>query len=554
MLLSLILLLGLAAAAAAQPAPPVRHWLEITARGPELRLVTPHLACPDALVDGQPAPMDRRAAANDDFPITVCQLLLAPGVRRAAIGDWTAPLPKAEPRRVLIFGDTGCRLKGAAVQACNDPRLWPFALVAAKAAAMKPDLVIHVGDYWYRESPCPAGVAGCAGSPHGDNWTTWDAEFFAPAEPLLSASPWVFARGNHESCARGGPGWFRLLDQAPEPLACPADSAPFRVGMGDTSLYVLDSAESVDASAPGPQVAQFAGQLDALGAELDHGKGWIITHRPIWGLVPVKKLGPLGALEVELNKTEQAAVRGRALEGVQMVVSGHIHHFAAYDFAGRRPAQLIVGTGGDIGEPADSARIKSDVVSLDGLDARRFGFDRYGYLLLDRSGADWTGVFRDLDDKVVATCRLHLRQLTCKRPPSKGGGRREMIRAQAALLAMAALFPVSEASAHHSFAAYDSTRTLTLTATVETFEWANPHAVLQVLAQENGADAQAEWDIDTSSPSILQRFGWKRDSVRRGDRVLVVLNPMKDGSHHGRLHTVTLLDTGRVLRTKLSGP
>jgi len=129
-----------------------------------------------------------------------------------------------------------------------------------------------------------------------------------------------------------------------------------------------------------------------------------------------------------------------------------------------------------------------------------------------------------------------------------------MIRAQAALLAMAALFPVSEASAHHSFAAYDSTRTLTLTATVETFEWANPHAVLQVLAQENGADAQAEWDIETSSPSILQRFGWKRDSVRRGDRVLVVLNPMKDGSHHGRLHTVTLLDTGRVLRTKLSGP
>ncbi len=101
-----------------------------------------------------------------------------------------------------------------------------------------------------------------------------------------------------------------------------------------------------------------------------------------------------------------------------MIVSGHIHHFAAYDFAARRPAQLIVGTGGDVGEAADTPRIKSDVVSLDGLDAQRFGFDRYGYLLLDRSGAEWTGAFRDIDDKVVATCRLHVRQLSCKRAPT----------------------------------------------------------------------------------------------------------------------------------------
>ena len=35
------------------------------------------------------------------------------------------------------------------------------------AAAQKPDLVIHVGDYYYRETPCPAGEAKCAGSPFG---------------------------------------------------------------------------------------------------------------------------------------------------------------------------------------------------------------------------------------------------------------------------------------------------------------------------------------------------------------------------------------------------
>ncbi len=117
-------------------------------------------------------------------------------------------------------------------------------------------------------------------------------------------------------------------------------------------------------------------------------------------------------------------------------------------------------------------------------------------------------------------------------------------------MALCATFP---SFAHHSFAAYESAKTLTLTATVETFEWANPHAVLQIVTQEDGADAQAKWDVETSSPSILQRFGWNRDSIRRGDRVIVVLNPMKDGSHHGRLHTVTLIDTGKVLKTKLSG-
>jgi hypothetical protein len=37
-------------------------------------------------------------------------------------------------------------------------------------AARKPSLVIHVGDYIYRESPCPAGDKGCKGSPYGDNW------------------------------------------------------------------------------------------------------------------------------------------------------------------------------------------------------------------------------------------------------------------------------------------------------------------------------------------------------------------------------------------------
>lgn len=64
-----------------------------------------------------------------------------------------------------------------------------------------------------------------------------------------------------------------------------------------------------------------------------------------------------------------------------------------------------------------------------------------------------------------------------------------------------------------------------------------------------------EWNIITSGPAVLKRFGWTQNSLKAGDRVSVLCNPMTDGSRGGRLHTVVLLDTGQVLRTKLSdGP
>ena len=129
-----------------------------------------------------------------------------------------------------------------------------------------------------------------------------------------------------------------------------------------------------------------------------------------------------------------------------------------------------------------------------------------------------------------------------------------MNRAAGALCLAAVLASASPALAHHSFAAYDSAKTVTLNATVQAFEWANPHAVIRMLVQDDALGAQAQWEVETSSPSILQRFGWRRESIKRGDHVIVLLNPMRDGSHHGRLHTLTVLETGQILRTKLSGP
>jgi hypothetical protein len=412
---------GLAASAQAAPAAGEPWaWVEQVQGGPQVRAATPQARCPVLTVDGAPAAMQVRAPADAAFPMTLCQLKLAPSVRSVALGTTPLPLLKSPPQRILIFGDTGCRVKDDLVQDCNNPRLWPFADVVRRAAAHHPDLVIHVGDYYYRETPCPAGNARCAGSPYGDNWATWRTEFFAPAQPLLATAPWVFVRGNHETCSRGGRGWYRLLDAGAQPLTCPATAAPFKVELGDLSLYVLDSGSAEDRAAPPDAVALFAGELNALRADMTHGKGWILTHRPIRGLAPVARLGPIGPIEIPLNKTEQAAVQGHDLSGVQMIVSGHIHHFATYSFGPRRPAQLISGAGGDIGEPADTPVVRQGQVDIDGLTADRISFDRFGYFLLDRAGADWLGTFRDIDDRVIASCRLHERQLACA--PAKGVG------------------------------------------------------------------------------------------------------------------------------------
>ncbi|MBA2589505.1 MAG: metallophosphoesterase, partial [Alphaproteobacteria bacterium] len=172
-------------------------WVQATAHGFEARLVTAEASCPTLHTATGDSVMTVRAPANANFPL-VCVAPLPGGTTSATVAGITLPVPSADPQRILVLGDTGCRIKGAALQACNDPGQWPFPQLAAAAARLKPDLVIHVGDYLYRESACPPGNAGCAGSPWGDNWITWLADFYTPAAPLLAAAPIVLARGNHE--------------------------------------------------------------------------------------------------------------------------------------------------------------------------------------------------------------------------------------------------------------------------------------------------------------------------------------------------------------------
>ena len=110
----------------------------------------------------------------------------------------------------------------------------------------------------------------------------------------------------------------------------------------------------------------------------------------------------------------------------------------------------------------------------------------------------------------------------------------------------------SPAVAHHSFAMYEPTKTLTFKGTVKSFQWTNPHVVVWVLMQPEGGGSVQEWSLETTSPGVLIRNGWTRQSLKAGDRVSVTFSPLRDGSRGGGLNSVTLLDTGQTLVPKFA--
>jgi hypothetical protein len=337
----------------------------------------------------------------------VCEARVPAGTARLAAAGAALPVLPPAINRIAVIGDTGCRIAGRSAQKCDDPAAWPFARIAARIAARRPDLVIHVGDYYYREKPCPAGNAGCVGSPHGDNWATWKAELFDPAAPLFAAAPWLMVRGNHETCRRGGAGWFRLLDpSAPRP-DCPAHTAPYRLSAGGLDLLVFDSADADDFTAPADKVAAYAAELaPLLAAAPPHS--WLVTHRPVWATAQAELSGL-----ATLNQTEQAAIRGQVPRNLDLVLAGHLHDFIGYDFGPERPAQLVVGTGGDTLLQLGRAPIAG--AEIDGLPVKKgFASERFGYFVMEREGESWSGTFYAPDDAVIARCRLDGRALDCK--------------------------------------------------------------------------------------------------------------------------------------------
>ena len=101
-------------------------------------------------------------------------------------------------------------------------------------------------------------------------------------------------------------------------------------------------------------------------------------------------------------------------------------------------------------------------------------------------------------------------------------------------------------AAHHSPAAFDRTKRVTLTGTVKDFRWQNPHTWLEVDVP-NASGVVETWVVEMTSPTYLVRAGWKSTSVKPGDKVSVVVNPVKAGDVRAGIFIEITLPDGRKL-------
>jgi len=409
---------ALTLAIVAAPAPSFAEtwrWVQYVPGGVEVRAATTDTACPSLNIDGSDAPMPVRAEPGDGYPVRVCAAPLPRAVTHASIAGVPLPIPKPAPNRILIVGDTGCRLK-VKMQACNDSSAWPFKLGATLSATLKPDLVLHVGDFHYRESACPPGNDGCAGSPHGDTWDVWREDFFEPAASLLQSAPWIMVRGNHETCERGGHGWARALDPYPfDPVTGKAGCLPagkaYMVDIGGVTIEVMDTASAGEDQVDEAELPAYR-EMFALAASIP-GPVWQTFHRPVWANKNLPQKSKQGD-----NKTLAAAAQGNIPPNVQAFISGHIHTFQVMSYVQDLPVQIVSGHGGDDLEKHAYDAVKgleiNGVTVKDGIAKPHV----FGFSVLERVPGDQTGTWTltgfDVYGHAFGYCTIKGRQLACQ--------------------------------------------------------------------------------------------------------------------------------------------
>ncbi len=392
-------------------------WVEMAPDGGStIRILTSAETCPTLSVDGHRRVSTLRAAPEilptrsnkaqvadpATFTHRVCELRLPRTAKHARLNGQALPLPAPRINRIVLIGDTGCRLKASenAWQDCQNTAQWPFAAIAARAASLHPDLVLHVGDYLYRESPCPTDQQNCANTPWGYGERGWRADFLDPAAPLLAAAPWIMVRGNHEECARAGQGWWRLLDphalQPGNDCRDPANdptgdhTEPFAVSLGGGAQIVVADLIELASGKHGDT---------AINAAVDHDLAMIArlsSEAPDTFVTAHFPFNPV----LWQDKTPGSIVIGsKPIKGhdlpplphVRAMLAGHIHLFQYARFSDR-PTQVITGFSGTMEDipsaPAtlSEAAEKHDAAPLTALTT--IG-EKFGYAVLLRQSHGW---------------------------------------------------------------------------------------------------------------------------------------------------------------------
>jgi Calcineurin-like phosphoesterase len=409
--------------------------------------------CPTVSEDDRVITMHRRPApARAAFPVLLCETELR-GDSLARLGNRTLPVRQIEPNDIVVIGDTGCRLVYYSKdQSCLDNDEWPFRKIAASATEKVSgrSFVLHVGDFHYREHPCADSSSRCGGSPYGDNWETWEAEFFEPADLLLRAAPWIIVRGNHENCDRAGAGWlffFALPGQRRTDDACEDSLAGRTVSIGRTddgrprSLLVLDTSDEKNTYKVKVLCDDYLKALEPL--DQTGSEFWVAMHQPLW------KRNMNGRMDGAESKKQPCEESKSAITAIRerfetrqnerlakLVLAGDTHAFQFFwPKTASTPIQIIAGNGGtaldtlcevaelkvtdenckDRSEQGDDKkyrqvkeekRLADQTVRSFGIEGSGLTFVQQGFTVLHRDRSTWTATQFDSAGGKIVDCRF----------------------------------------------------------------------------------------------------------------------------------------------------
>jgi hypothetical protein len=394
-----------------------------------------------------------------------CEAVVPPGATSLTVGGQRLKLPVAEPKTFLVVGDTGCRNLR---QSCTDPMAFPSAYLSSAEAGFAPDLIVHVGDWLYRQKP-----GHVSAEPWGDDFDGWNADVFYPMKTLLQSAPIIMTRGNHESCGRAARGWYALLDPHPfdaAKMACAA--GPLPVASGDVATYtadfeptyvvkagsinfiVHDSSLAKDSKVEAGVAQNYDRDLTSLLNTLDpHSMNIFVTHRPSFGLAAGGEKAPgtahnwgnLNMRAVISGGTSAASAFAHGVpQRIGLFLSGHVHQAQFIDLqdSAYYAPQLIVGMSGTLLDPdVATGRVPPGNVDIPGFSEHAAPFpvdhfdgtageaiaasagthDEFGFALLHAQTSDIgqiTGFSADiykLGTTKAGTCKIVLkpRSLTC---------------------------------------------------------------------------------------------------------------------------------------------
>jgi hypothetical protein len=368
-------------------------WVQYASDGKAHARALATKSCPVVRYDGSAVTMTRRAPIDID------------GTRHVALAGHVLPAPARRVDTVVVFGDTGCRMKGGEQQNCGDLENWPFPRIARQIAAVHPDLAVHVGDYYYRENNCPPVITGCVNY-WGDTSASWTADWFDPAAPVFAAVPLVLTRGNHEDCARGGPGWFRFLEPSAN-TACPIartqddGTPPYAVNIDGLRIIDLDSASDDSDIAVDPvREAYYRRSLDALPSLATGARGsvWVVTHRPPYANANMAAV--LHATPADFGR-------------ITTVIAGHVHDFATLNLSGYPPL-VVNGEGGDDLDDAADTETFTAAEQFTFATPAPFATKQFGFAVYRRQADGWSISLRDPNGIERETCSLTKGAVRCQ--------------------------------------------------------------------------------------------------------------------------------------------